>query len=92
STLPVVEIEVLKRVSGSSVASSLFGQPIYLMPTGATSLSFEDIWENRQYVSCLSRQLNEKDEGLLSRVLASPGTLTALVAIFPASHCNGLYR
>ncbi|XP_071523384.1 uncharacterized protein [Panulirus ornatus] len=86
----IVDLEVVKRVTCSSVATALFGQACYLVPTGATSLSFSDIWENKQYVAALCEQLAERDEGLLARVRAAPGAITPLVAIFPATHCSAL--
>lgn len=44
----VWDVEVLKRVRGESLAGAVFGPPYYLLPTSATSLTFTEIWQNKQ--------------------------------------------
>ncbi|XP_064098965.1 uncharacterized protein LOC135210093 isoform X2 [Macrobrachium nipponense] len=90
SNLPVVEMEVIKRVNASSFATALMGPPTYLLPTGATSLSFDKIWDNKLYVAKASQKLEEKNEALLARVVAPPDTVAAQAVIFPAPHCSAL--
>ncbi|XP_042239262.1 uncharacterized protein LOC121877540 isoform X1 [Homarus americanus] len=90
NTIPVVELEVMRRVKCPSLATTIFGQSFYLVPTGATSLSFTDIWENKQCVAAISEQLAAWDEGLLARATGAPGALTPLVAILAAPHCSAL--
>ncbi|XP_066985699.1 uncharacterized protein [Macrobrachium rosenbergii] len=90
SNLPVVELEVIKRISTSSFATALMGPPTYLLATGATSLPFDKIWDNKLYVTKVSQKLEEKNEALLARVIAPSGTVAAHVVIFPAPHCSAL--
>ncbi|XP_068233021.1 uncharacterized protein [Palaemon carinicauda] len=48
SSIPIAEMEVIKRINVSSLATALIGPSAYLLATGATSLSFDKIWDNKQ--------------------------------------------
>ncbi|KAK4307990.1 hypothetical protein Pmani_020285 [Petrolisthes manimaculis] len=86
----VWDVEVLKLVKGENVAAAVFGPPYYLLPTSATSLTFTEIWHNKQYVASVSEELAVRDIGLLAKVRGTPTSLTPLLAIFPAPHCSAL--
>nr|XP_053630362.1 uncharacterized protein LOC128687034 [Cherax quadricarinatus] len=90
STVTVVELQVVKRVKCATLATVVFGHSYYLLPTGATSLPFNDIWENRQYVRAVAQQLLSRDEALLARATGPVGSITPMVAILPAPHCSAL--
>ncbi|XP_068233017.1 uncharacterized protein [Palaemon carinicauda] len=72
SSIPIAEMEVIKRINVSSLATALIGPSAYLLATGATSLSFDKIWDNKQYVASLSQKLEKMDEALLTKVVAPP--------------------
>ncbi|KAK4324134.1 hypothetical protein Pmani_005137 [Petrolisthes manimaculis] len=86
----VWDVEVLKLVKGENVAAAVFGPPYYLLPTSATSLTFTEIWQNKQYVASVSEELAVRDIGLLAKMRGPPTSLTPLLAIFPAPHCSAL--
>ncbi|XP_042880558.1 uncharacterized protein LOC122258607 [Penaeus japonicus] len=88
--VPVVDLEVVKRVSCTKLAAAIFGQAAYLLPTGATSLPFDQIWENKQYVAAISEQLAASGEALLARVPSTGAQLTPKVVILPATQCAAL--
>ncbi|XP_047472584.1 uncharacterized protein LOC125027540 isoform X2 [Penaeus chinensis] len=89
-SVPIVELEVVKRLLCTKLAPAIFGQATYLLPTGATSLPFDQIWENKQYVAAISEQLAASGEALLARASSTGALLTPKVVVLPATHCAAL--
>ncbi|XP_068233019.1 uncharacterized protein [Palaemon carinicauda] len=92
SSIPIAEMEVIKRINVSSLATALIGPSAYLLATGATSLSFDKIWDNKQVINDVEQKLSELDVSELKLEDHSTNLVSSLVHHFTKPSRGGTAR